>query len=97
MQRLRSDTGCEQTLVRVGKTSALRRRCLVPLILAAPAHAMMLLGDIGKREKVRERASDRDGALDGHRGEQVCEVVDVSLGGFTRSLREHADALDGVQ
>ena len=59
VQPLRRDAAREQPREGVLARPALRRRQRIALIRAAPADAVMLLGDVGQVEEVRERARDR--------------------------------------
>ena len=48
--------------------------------MIAPAmHAMVLLGDVGERQKMRERASHRQRRRDRHVAEQPIDVLELAV------------------
>src|SRR3989442_4559015 len=67
----------EQTRARVFARAALRAPASVARVLAAAAHAMMLLRDVGQRQEMGERARDAKRRVDGQLAQQSRELVEV--------------------
>ena len=68
----------------------------VAKIRAPATDPVMLLGDIGEIEELRERARDGKRFLDGHLLEQPRQRGEVGVAAAARFLRQRADALDPI-
>ena len=75
----------------------LRTRARVTLVGAAPAHAMMLLGDVGQVQEMREAARDRQRRLDRHGAQLAGERFEAVRRRHPRPLGERAHALDALE
>ena len=97
MQLVGRDAVRQQRRERVLERGALRRRLRIALVLAAPADAVVLLGDVGQVQEVRERAGDRQRLVQRHPAEEVREGAE--RGGITRPplLRQGAHALHALE
>jgi hypothetical protein len=67
-----------------------------PVGAAAPA-AVVLLGDVGEIEEMREGAGHRQDQRDGHRGELAGQLLELRLIAAARAFRERAHAFDDLQ
>ena len=73
------------------------RRLRVSLVVAPAADAVVLLGDIGEREEVGERAGDVPGRRNRKRGQLALEGLLILHAALTGALRERAHALDRLK
>ena len=69
----------------------------VPKIRTPSADPVMLLGDIGEVEELRERARDGKRFLDGHLLEQPRQRGEVGVAAASRFLRQRAHALHAIE
>ena len=74
----------------------LRRRVRIALVDAAAPDPVMLLGDVGEREEVRERARDRQRLVDRHRSSTPVSASKSASLPAAGALRQRAHALDGL-
>ena len=75
----------------------LRARARVTLVGAAPAHAVVLLGDVGQVQEMREAARDGQRRLDRHGAQLAGERLEAIRRGYPRPLGERAHALDALE
>ena len=75
----------------------LRARARVTLVGAAPAHAVVLLGDVGQVQEMREAARDRQRRLDRHGAQLAGERLEAIRRRYPRPLGERAHALDALE
>ena len=84
-----------QSRQRLVNRTRLRRRGWIALIGATPAHAMMLLGDVGEVEEVGERAGHRQRFGQRHRRQLERQIVELAVTRLrSRRLRGVADLFD---
>ena len=97
VQPIGRDAGGDEPPERLVARSDLRRRRLVALVVAATADAVMLLGDVGQIEKMREGAGHRQRLLHGHLLEDAGQRREVGVAAAPRLLRQRAHALDQLE
>ncbi len=97
VQPLRRDAAGNQSPERLVAGSDLWRRIWRAKIRPPATDPVMLLGDIGEIEELRERARDGKGFLDGHLLEQPRQRGEVGVAAASRFLRQRADALDPIE
>ena len=95
MQILRRRAGLEDLREDVLERSALAARGVLTLVIAPATHAMVLLGDVGEREEMSERASHRHGHLDGQIAQRFLQLRHRVRRPLPRVLRRAPDPLDG--
>ena len=66
-------------------------------MIAPPAYPMMLLGNVGEGQKVRERTRHRHGRVDGHIAQHVCEEIERAGLARVRSLGDAAHPFDAIE
>jgi hypothetical protein len=77
--------------------SALALRRVLALVVAAAADAVVLLGNVGERQKVRERPRHRHRHLDRQVAHRLLEQRHPVLAPLPRLLGDAADALDRLE
>ena len=97
VQPLRGDAARQQTAEGVLARPALRRRQRIALIRPAPADAVMLLGDVGQVEEVRERARDGQRVVERHVRELVGQDHEVGVMAGAPALGQRAHPFDRVE
>ena len=97
VQAVRGDAGGDQPAERLVTRPDLRRRALVALVVAAASDAMVLLGDVGQVEEVREGARHGQGLVDRHLLEDARQRGEVRVAAAARLLGQRAHALDQLE
>ena len=72
-------------------------RARITLIRAAPAHAVMLFGDVCEIQEVREAARDRQRGLDRHRAQLVRQRLEPVRRRHARAFGERAHAFHPLE
>ena len=75
----------------------LRARARVTLVGPAPAHAVVLFGDVGQVQEMREAARDWQRRLDRHGAQLAGERFEAVRRRYARPLGERAHALDALE
>ena len=83
-----------QARKRLGTGAGLWLTRWIACISAPPADAMVLFSDIGQRQKLRERARDRDGRRQRQRAQPGGQLFEDGRVAPVRALRERAHLLD---
>jgi hypothetical protein len=82
---------------RVGAGTGLRAMAGVARVVPAPADPVMLLGDVGQRQKVGERPRDRHGRRNRQIAQPVGELFEGERIAGVRALREGPDLLHSLE
>jgi hypothetical protein len=69
----------------------------IALILTPPPDAVMLFRDVGEAEKVRERARDRQRALDRHPRKLCRQLGEVRFVAGVSALGQRAHTLNRIE
>jgi hypothetical protein len=69
----------------------------IPLISAAAADPMVLLGDVREGQEVREGTRNRDGVPDGKTLQHAGQRIELALTPGAPALRQRPDPLDGLE
>ena len=72
-------------------------RARILLIRAAPADTMVLFGDVGQMEELRERPGDRQRFIERHPSEHVGQFAERALVAGTAALGQRAGTLDDIE
>jgi hypothetical protein len=67
------------------------------LIRAATSDAVMLLGDVGEMEELRERTSDWQCLIERHPGQYISEFGECALVTGATALGQRANTFDDVE
>ena len=97
VQRVGRHASGQQAPERVLAGAALRRGARVALVGAAAADAVVLLGDVGEIQEVRERARHRQRFVDRHLLEDTRQRRKVRVAAAPRLLRQRTDPLRGAR
>ena len=68
-----------QSRERLGGGAALRLPVRIARMVAAAMHAVVLLGDVGQRQEMRERAGDGQRRCDRHVAQQPVDVLELAV------------------
>jgi len=90
-QRIARETRGTPACERIGTRARLRAMRRIASVVAAPADPMMLLGDVGQREEMRERPRDRYGRGHRQRGQSAGQLFEGRRLAGVRELRERAN------
>src|SRR5688572_6084638 len=96
-QRVWRDTLCNQPGEAVLTRPALRRRVRIDSILAPAPGTMMLFGDVGEMQEMRERARYWKRLVDRHPAELIGQHAEVDLISRSSALGERTNALDPLE
>ena len=87
--------------MRRGNVSSHEPRCGeargIAQVGAAPADAVVLLGDVGQVEEMREGARQRDRGIDRQAGQHRRQLAEVAVGARARALGQRAHVLDALE
>ena len=97
VQRIWRDASLEQACKGFVARASLRRRAGVAQIFTTTTNAVMLFGDVGKGQKVRKGARDRDGRFDRQRAEQLGKCIEITIASAASAFRQRPHALDDMK
>ena len=97
VQRVRADAAREQPREGFLARSALRRGRGIAQVRPSPAHAVVLLGDVGQRQEMGKGARDGDRRFDGQCPQKLRQRVQVAIAARPAALRQCAYALDDIE
>ena len=97
VERGRVDAGGDQARERFLARPRLRLPVGLARVLAAAAHAMMLFGDVGERQKMREGPRNRHCGRQGQAAQQIGETIEVIAAALVRALRDRAHLFDAIE
>ena len=97
VQRGGCDATRDKTLERLLTGARLRRRMAIGEVGTSPPNTVVLLGDVGKIQKVGKGARERRRRFDGKPRKIRCQLRKLRLVARTRRLRQSAHALDGFE
>jgi hypothetical protein len=94
IERGRLNAGRNQSRAGLLTRSALRTVAVLLCVLAPPPDAMVLLGNVGQRQEMRERTGDAERLANRQIAQPIGERIEVAIVSGMCALRQCADGFD---
>jgi hypothetical protein len=97
-QRVGRDAGAAQPPKRLGARSTLGAAVRIAGMVSPPMNAVVLFGNVGERQKMRERPRHGQRRIDGHLSQQSIEALELGIAaaGIFRRFAHTFDPLENL-